>query len=46
MALESYIIHLLILIGIYAILAISLNLSMGFAGLLNIGHVAFYGIGA
>ena len=46
MALEAYIIHLLILIGIYAILAISLNLSMGFTGLLNIGHVAFYGIGA
>lgn len=46
MVFEAYIIHLLILIGIYAILAISLNLSMGFAGLLNIGHVAFYGIGA
>ncbi len=46
MALESYIIHLLILIGIYIILSISLNLAMGFTGLLNIGHVAFYGIGA
>lgn len=46
MAFEAYIIHLLILVGIYAILAISLNLAMGFTGLLNIGHVAFYGIGA
>ena len=46
MAFEAYIIHLLILVGIYAILAISLNLAMGFTGLLNIGHVAFYGVGA
>ena len=46
MALEAYIIHLLTLIGIYIILAIGLNLAMGFAGLSNIGHVAFYGIGA
>ena len=46
MALEAYIIHLLILIGIYIILAISLNLAMGFTGLFNLGHVAFYGVGA
>lgn len=43
---EAYLIHILILIGIYAILAMSLNIAMGFTGLLNIGHVAFYGIGA
>ena len=42
----SYIIHLLILIGIYIILAVSLNLSLGFTGLLNLGHIAFFGIGA
>lgn len=46
MALEAYITHLLILVGIYIILAISLNLAMGFTGLLNIGHVAFYSVGA
>ncbi len=46
MAFEAYLVHLLILIGIYAILSISLNLAMGFTGLLNIGHVAFYGVGA
>ena len=46
MAVEAYIIHLAILIGIYGILSISLNLAMGFTGLLNIGHVAFYGLGA
>lgn len=43
---EAYFIHLLILIGIYAILAISLQLAVGFSGLLNLGHIAFYCIGA
>lgn len=43
---QAYIIHLLILIGIYLILAISLQLAMGFTGLLNLGHIAFYAVGA
>jgi len=43
---SAYLIHLLILIGIYTILAISLQLSVGFTGLLNLGHIAFYAIGA
>jgi len=42
----AYLIHLLILICIYLILAISLQLSVGFTGLLNLGHIAFYAIGA
>jgi len=42
----AYLIHLLILIGIYLILAISLQLTIGFTGLLNFGHIAFYAIGA
>ena len=42
----AYLIHLLILICIYLILAISLQLSVGFTGLLNLGHIAFYCIGA
>lgn len=41
-----YINHLLILIGIYIILAVSLNLALGYTGLLNLGHIAFFGIGA
>jgi ABC-type branched-chain amino acid transport system, permease component len=44
--LSAYLIHLLILIGIYLILAISLQLAVGFTGLLNLGHIAFYAIGA
>lgn len=43
---EAYFIHLLILIGIYLILAVSLQLSVGFTGLLNLGHIAFYCVGA
>lgn len=43
---SAYLIHLLILIGIYLILAISLQLAVGFTGLLNLGHIAFYAIGA
>lgn len=43
---SAYIIHLLILVGIYLILSLSLNLSIGYSGVLNLGHVAFYGIGA
>jgi branched-chain amino acid transport system permease protein len=43
---EQYIIHLLILIGIYLLLALSLQISIGFTGMLNLGHIAFYAIGA
>jgi branched-chain amino acid transport system permease protein len=42
----AYFIHLLILIGIYLILAVALQLSLGYSGLLNVGHIAFFGIGA
>lgn len=42
----EYLIHIFILIGIYTILAISLNLLVGFTGILSIAHAAFYGIGA
>lgn len=43
---EAYILHLLILICIYVILSLGLNLSMGYTGLFNLGHAAFFGIGA
>ncbi|HYA42372.1 MAG TPA: branched-chain amino acid ABC transporter permease [Syntrophobacteraceae bacterium] len=33
-------------VGIYAILALSLNLIVGHAGLFNLGHAAFYAVGA
>ena len=41
-----YYIQVMIFIGIYSILTLSLNLLNGYVGLLSIGHAAFYGIGA
>ena len=43
---EQYFIHLFILIGIFLILSLALQLSLGFTGMLNMGIVAFFGIGA
>jgi branched-chain amino acid transport system permease protein len=34
------------MVGIYGILALSLNLSAGLAGLISIAHAAFFGVGA
>ena len=42
----EYILHILILICIYTILAVSLNLLVGYTGILSIAHAAFYGVGA
>ncbi len=42
----EYLIHIAILISIYAILGLSLNLIVGYTGLLSITQAAFYGIGA
>jgi branched-chain amino acid transport system permease protein len=33
-------------VGLYAILALSLNVILGHAGMFNMGHAAFFGIGA
>jgi len=38
--------HLLVIIGIHAILALSLGLVVGFVGQLSLCHAGFYGIGA
>lgn len=42
----DYFSHILILIGIYSILAVSLNVIVGYSGILSVGHAAFFGIGA
>lgn len=42
----EYLVHLLILIIIYTMLAQSLNLAAGYAGLISLSHAGFYGIGA
>lgn len=42
----DYLLHIIISTLIYAIFAMSLNLELGYAGLYNFGHIAFFGIGA
>ncbi len=44
--LSSYTLHLLIMIGIFLILSQSLNLMMGYVGLLSLATSAFFGVGA
>ncbi|MGH7309276.1 MAG: ABC transporter permease subunit [Candidatus Rokuibacteriota bacterium] len=43
---NPYYLHILIMAGIFAILALSLNLLLGYTGQLSLGHAAFFGIGA
>lgn len=43
---NSFYMHLLVLAGLFAALASSLNLVMGYSGLLSLGHQAFFGLGA
>ncbi|MBI2623637.1 MAG: branched-chain amino acid ABC transporter permease [Candidatus Liptonbacteria bacterium] len=42
----SYLIHLSTLFSIYAILGVSLNLLIGYTGLISVMHAAFFGVGA
>jgi branched-chain amino acid transport system permease protein len=42
----TYIISLAILIGINAILAVTLNFILGYAGIFSLAHAIFFGIGA
>lgn len=46
MGLINFFVYLAIIMGIYAILSLSLNLQYGFAGLANFGQVAFFCLGA
>jgi branched-chain amino acid transport system permease protein len=43
---NPYILHVVITVGIFSILSLSLNVIVGFAGLVSLGHAAFFGIGA
>lgn len=42
----AYLLHLLILILLYICFALGLALTLGFTGLVNLGHIALVGIGA
>jgi branched-chain amino acid transport system permease protein len=43
---DDYILHVMTLTMVYMILALGLNIVPGFCGLLDLGFVGFYGIGA
>jgi ABC-type branched-subunit amino acid transport system ATPase component/ABC-type branched-subunit amino acid transport system permease subunit len=43
---SAYHLHVAIMAGIFTILALSLNLLLGYTGQLSLGHAAFFGIGA
>lgn len=43
---NSYYLDILTQVGIYSVLAIGLNIVVGFAGLLDLGYVGFYATGA
>jgi branched-chain amino acid transport system permease protein len=43
---DGYVMRVAGLTGLYMILAMGLNVVAGFAGLLDLGYVAFYGLGA
>jgi branched-chain amino acid transport system permease protein len=42
----EYIYHIIVLVGIYTVLAVSLDLLAGHAGLVSMSQAAFYGLGA
>lgn len=46
MAVNEYIRHLAILAMIYAIVASNWDLTLGYAGIFNFAHIAFFGLGA
>ena len=43
---NAYHLHVTIMAGIFTVLALSLNLLLGYTGQLSLGHAAFFGIGA
>lgn len=43
---SAYVMSTLIMIGLFSIICTGMNILMGYAGQISIGHAAFYGIGA
>jgi len=43
---EGYLLNVLVFVGIHSILALALNLLLGYAGQISLGHAGFFGLGA
>ena len=43
---DSYLMNVLVFAGIHTMLAVALNLLLGYAGQISLGHAAFFGLGA
>jgi len=43
---SNYLLHVIVLVFVYVSLGMGLNIVVGFAGLLDLGYVAFYAVGA
>lgn len=43
---NAFMVRIFALVGIYILLSLGLNIVVGYAGLLDLGYVAFYGMGA
>jgi branched-chain amino acid transport system permease protein len=43
---NRYYLNVMIFIGIHTLLVVGLNLLMGYAGQISLGHAAFFGLGA
>jgi branched-chain amino acid transport system permease protein len=42
----GYLMNVLVFVGIHTMLAVALNLLLGYAGQISLGHAAFFGLGA
>jgi len=43
---QLFLVRILAIVGLYVMLALGLNIVVGYAGLLDLGYIAFYAIGA
>ena len=43
---DSYLLNVIVFVGINTMLAVGLNLLLGYAGQISLGHAAFFGMGA
>lgn len=43
---QLFLVRIMAIVGLYAMLAVGLNIVVGYAGLLDLGYIAFYAIGA